>query len=262
MASAPDRSSWRVIGAGSALPRIGYGPSGYALRVAGQAGVTLFDCGPGTVRSLAALSIDLLEVRRVVVSHFHADHILDLFALAFARHNPALGTPPRLELVGPRGLARRLDAVAEALGRSVAFEDTSLVEVEPSATPRDLAVEGLQLAYVRTRHTDTSLAWRVELPSGAALTYTGDCCEVPEVADLARGSDLFVAECSFPDGEGTSNHLTPSSAARLARAARVRRLLLSHFYPSMDPREAQDRAAQVFSGVIELARDGSVHAID
>ena len=50
--------------------------------------------------------------------------------------------------------------------------------------------------------------------------------------------------------------LTPSGAARLASAAGARRLLLTHFYPSMDPERARHGAAATFPGPVEVARDG------
>lgn len=254
-----DCATWTVIGAGSILPRVGHGPAGYALRAAPGAPVTLFDCGPGTLRALAGVGIELCEVRRVVLSHFHVDHWLDLFAFAFARRNPALGEVPALELIGPRGLGRRLELAQGVFGKSVAFTDTELIEVGPTPEPTSLELDGLDLAYVHTTHTDTSLAWRATLPRGPSVTYTGDTREVSQVADLARDTDLFVAECSFADEHGVPGHLTPTSAARLARDAGARRLLLTHFYPSLEPDAARVTAAQTFTGPIEVAHDGFVH---
>ncbi|MHC4262529.1 MAG: MBL fold metallo-hydrolase, partial [Planctomycetota bacterium] len=60
-----------VLGAGSALPRAGYGPSGYALRPAAGAAWTLLDCGPGTVRMLGQAGIAIEAIERVVFSHWH-----------------------------------------------------------------------------------------------------------------------------------------------------------------------------------------------
>ncbi|HEX6884963.1 MAG TPA: MBL fold metallo-hydrolase, partial [Planctomycetota bacterium] len=105
-----------VLGAGSILPRAGYGCAGYALRPAPGAPVTLLDCGPGSIRALAAAGIGVGEVRRVVFSHYHLDHCLDLFALAFARHNPALAAVGEIELVGPRGLRERIEGAPGILG--------------------------------------------------------------------------------------------------------------------------------------------------
>jgi len=243
-----------VLGAGSILPRLGYGCAGYALRDGASGAVTLLDCGPGSIRNLAALGIELRDVRRVVLSHYHLDHCLDLFALAFARHNPALGQVSELELVGPRGLRARVEGAPGVLGHWAAMPAARLTEVEPGEV---LAREGLVWRSTANGHTPEALSWRVEPAGGGwSLVYTGDTGPDARVAALARGADTLLAECSFPEELAVANHLTPSGAAELARAAGVRRLVLTHFYPSMDPAEARARAARIFDGELELARDG------
>ncbi len=62
-------------------------------------------------------------------------------------------------------------------------------------------------------------------------------------------------------GQGVPEHLTPSSAARLARASSCRKLLLTHFYLALNPEQARQQAARVHAGAIELARDGMVVAL-
>jgi len=252
-----------VLGAGSILPRAGYGCAAYALRARPGGPVTLLDCGPGTIRNLAAAGIAIAEIERVVFSHYHLDHCLDLFALAFARHNPTLASAGELELVGPRGLARLVEAAPAALGRWAAVPRSRVTEVELDGSGRS-ALERGELAFTcrANGHTPEAVSWRVEPRGGAwALTYTGDTPPDARVAELARASTLFLAECSFPDEAATPNHLTPGSAAELARAADVERLVLTHFYPSMDPLAARARAAEVYRGPIELARDGLVLAL-
>lgn len=253
---------WTVLGAGSALPRADYGSSGYALRPAPRRPVTLFDCGPGTIRALGSAGIALGEVRRVVISHFHPDHCFDLFALAFARRNPDFKPAPDLEIIGPRGLVDLLERGASIFGERtwLRFEKTTLTEIDPLASA-SLDRDDLHLTWVATRHTPEAVAWRIALAGERSITYTGDSGENADVAALARATDLFVCECSFPDERAVEHHLSPSSAGRMARAAGCSRLLLSHFYPSLDPEDARAAAAQVFAGEIELARDGSVHRL-
>ncbi len=255
-------AEWTVIGAGSILPRAGYGSSGYALRHAVRSRVTLFDCGPGTIRSLASVGIALTEIERVVISHFHPDHCLDLLALAFARRNPNLEGVQALELVGPRGLGAWLERGAKLYGDRnwLAFDRATVREVEPRAHGR-IACGPFELSWAATEHTPEALAWRADLAGGASVTYSGDSGETPALARLARDTELFVCECSFPDDRRVPHHLTPSSSGRLARAAGCERLLLTHFYPEMDPDVARMGAAREFSGPIELARDGSRHRL-
>jgi ribonuclease BN (tRNA processing enzyme) len=253
-------ATWTVLGAGSILPRAGYGCAGYALRPGPEAKVTLFDCGPGSIRALGAANLALRDVERVVVSHFHTDHCLDLFALAFARHNPAFQPAPPIEILGPRGLARLLERGADALGASVRDPDATILEV---TDPHTFTLErpDFSLRCLPTGHTAEALAWRCDLAQGGSLAYSGDSGEVPALVEIATGVDLFVCECSFPDDQGIPQHLTPASAGRVAARAACRRLLLTHFYPSLHPEDARAGAARHFGGPIELARDGSVHAV-
>jgi len=256
-----------VLGAGAILPRVGYGCSGYALRPAPGAPVTLLDCGPGSLRALPGVGIEPAEVQRVVLSHFHLDHCLDLFALAFARHSPRLAGSPPLELVGPPGLAALLSAAPAALGRWATFPGASVLELrgDPARDEGRACLEraDLRLEAVPNGHTPDSLSWRVQpaRPSPAgdwSLLYTGDTPEDPRVARLGRGVELFLSECSFGEAEAVPNHLTPRGAARLALAAGAGRLCLTHFYPGLDPERARAEAAEVFDGPVLAARDGRV----
>ncbi|MFT5461759.1 MAG: ribonuclease BN (tRNA processing enzyme) [Planctomycetota bacterium] len=251
-----------VLGAGAILPQPGRGPAGYALRQGADQPVTLLDCGPGSVRMLGTVGIGVEEIERVVLSHFHLDHCLDVFALAFARRNPQLKDVPQLEIIGPPGVAAWLQRSAEALGRWALDPDLTVCEVELDGEGRaTVSRSAMRFTAQLNGHTHPALSWRVSLDYGLSLTYSGDTNDDPRVAALARDTDLFLCECSFPDGQGTDNHLTPGQAGALAQSARARRLLLTHFYPGTDPGESKRNAARHFSGPIELAQDGSVHRI-
>ncbi len=250
-----------VLGAGSILPRPGYGCAGYALCPEPGGEVTLFDCGPGSVRALGPAGIELTRVRRVVLSHFHPDHCLDVLALLFARRNPALREVPPLELIGPVGLRRILAGGAAAFGRWVEDPRASVCEVELDARGRAHLVRGevrgeLELDCAATGHSPEALAWRVTSP-GWSFAYSGDTPENPDVAELAREVGLFVVECSFPDEQAVPSHLSPQSAGRMAELARCRRLVLTHFYPEMDPDLAVMGARGFYGGPIAAARDGA-----
>ncbi len=250
-----------VLGAGSILPRPGYGCSGYAIVPESGGDVTLLDCGPGSVRALGGAGIALERVRRVLLSHYHPDHCLDVLALLFARRNPALDAAGPLELVGPVGLRALVDAGRSAFGRWVEDPHATLKEVSLEADGRaSFERDGVVFTCVATGHSAEAVAWRVER-GGTSLAYTGDTPENTDVADLARGVDLFVAECSFPDDEAVPNHLSPTSAGEMARRAECSTLLLTHFYPGLDPADAVEGAGARFPGPIEAARDGSRHVV-
>jgi ribonuclease BN (tRNA processing enzyme) len=95
---------------------------------------------------------------------------------------------------------------------------------------------------------------------GAVLAYTGDTGPSPEVAGLARGADILLAEASYPDEVPADSARYLSSArqaARAAAAAGVGRLVLTHLMPGTDPRAAR-AAAGTFDGSIDIATPGLV----
>jgi ribonuclease BN (tRNA processing enzyme) len=252
--------AWTVLGAGSALPKSGFGPSGHIFEHDAVEGVTLFDCGPGTIRALDDHGVSLAQLRRVVLTHFHVDHCLDLAALAFARRNPAAAAAA-LEIYAPAGIQRVLEGLEHAFGRGATFDSTTLTVLEPGRGNAGIDLGGVGLKWAANGHTSDSISIALELPGAVRVGYTGDTGPHPDLEDLMRGAELLVCECSFHDAAAVTGHLTPESAGQLAERAGVRRLLLTHFYPMLDAREARALAALAFSGTLETARDGSRHRL-
>jgi ribonuclease BN (tRNA processing enzyme) len=187
--------------------------------------------------------------------------VLDLFALAFARRNPGLDADalPELDLVGPTGLERLLRSGEGPLGSWARDPRQRVTEVDPAAL-EPVTRGALLLDPGRARHNDEALSWRVVAPSGASLVYSGDTGETPALAELAGrdgGADLLVAECALELEEQPDRHLHGAAAGRAARDAGVGGLLLTHFYPHVDPDRAVAAAAQVYRGPIWAAVDGT-----
>jgi len=104
-------------------------------------------------------------------------------------------------------------------------------------------------------HTPGSLAYRVQDRKGKAMVYSGDTGFCDGVVDLARGADLLILECAFPDGEECDGHLTPSLAGRMATLAGVGRLLLIHFYPECLQTDVAAQCRRTYRGELILGED-------
>jgi ribonuclease BN (tRNA processing enzyme) len=65
-----------------------------------------------------------------------------------------------------------------------------------------------------------------------------------------------LIECSAPDDAPVPGHLTPSSAARIAREAGVRRVVLTHLYPPVDDPSLAGKVGSSFDGEVLVAHDG------
>ncbi len=97
-----------------------------------------------------------------------------------------------------------------------------------------------------------------ELQKGAKLVMTGDCGETESLVKICRDADLLVTEGTYReidiDLARAHGHLHATQAARLARDAGVRQLLLTHISGRYPEKDLVDEARATFenSGV---ARD-------
>ena len=240
-----------VLGAGTALPVRGRSPAGYLLRAAGE--TMLLDLGPGTLARMEAAGASYRDLRWVLVSHLHSDHVLDLVTLLQASGaTPGWRREAPLELIGCRGLGAFVQRVIDLF--DTAPEGFPVVVTEMACERRAFGDWSLETAL--TGHTPDAIAFRVEA-EGRTFVYSGDAVESDALARLARGADLFVCECSFPRGWQTCDHCTADGAGRMAQQAEARRLALSHLYPPAIEADVAGQARAAYEGEVIVAVDGT-----
>jgi ribonuclease BN (tRNA processing enzyme) len=238
-----------VLGSGTAIPVADRFPAGYLLEF-GRTKV-MVDCGPGTLRRLAAAGVSLDRLDAVLLTHYHTDHCADLAALLFALRSPHFAGRAPMRIFGAPGLQRLVDKLTEAWPwLAPRGYELQLTEI----TQRSFALDTANVVAVPIRHTAQSLGYRFETDAGA-VAFSGDADECDELADLARDVDVFVCDAATPDGEKLDGHLTPGLAADHAARARARRLMLTHFYPECEGRDLRAMASARFQGEVLLAAD-------
>ena len=89
----------KIIGCRAGSPMKWNPASGYLLKT--TQGTILIDCGSGVLANLDDEDFDNLI--GVVITHIHADHCLDLMALAYRKVFPSLSK--RIPLYGPPSVA-------------------------------------------------------------------------------------------------------------------------------------------------------------
>jgi ribonuclease BN (tRNA processing enzyme) len=243
-----------VLGGCGAWPAAGQACSGYLVEHAGFR--LLVDPGyavlPRLLQQAGAEDVDA-----VLISHGHADHCADLHPLLRAR---ALGgaAPPPLPVHALPGATRAVLALDRPgmLDHSYALREFAAgdaFEVGPFAVatwllPHSVPNAGLRLAA-----------------AGRVLAYTGDTGPSPDLADLARDADLFLAEASFPERvpADSARHLSSAlQAGEHAASAGARRLVLTHLLPGTDPHAAAGAARRTYQGEIVTARGGLTVDLD
>jgi ribonuclease BN (tRNA processing enzyme) len=241
-----------VLGSSASSPAPGDACSGYLVSH-GSTNLML-DCGSGTLSRLRELTT-LEDLSAIYISHFHPDHYLDLitmrYALRYARESHA-----RLPLLVPPGAQWFLMELGLALRRNGGFFTDTFDIREYSAT-RCMDVGELTLNVQRTTHDEPN--WAVGVSAGLTrLVYTGDTRACRDLEDLARGADMLLCEATYPTVTNlpSDNHLTGRQAGALARRARVRHLVLTHFWPEFERAEIAAEAAAEFDGRTTCAVPG------
>jgi ribonuclease Z len=96
------------------------------------------------------------------------------------------------------------------------------------------------------------------LVRGAKLVHVGDCGETANLADVTRDADALVIESTYLEVEEEMarqfGHLTAARAARLARDAGVKHLILTHLSRRYRERDVLDEAQKIFPAT-RVARD-------
>jgi ribonuclease BN (tRNA processing enzyme) len=244
-----------VLGCSGSYPGPGDAASGYLVR-GGGANVVV-DLGPGTLANLQR-HVPLETLDAVVLTHRHPDHWTDLTglhtALKYGSDRVGLqvwGTPEG------RDLAEELTG---GLAPTLVWHDLS-----PSAL---LVVNGLCFTFGPTVHYVPTFAVRVDGPAGELLVYSADTGPSWPLGALTHDSPIFAGrvEADRPidlllcesthlterEGDGVL-HLSGRQAGVLARSAGVRRLVLTHLWPTDDPDQHRAEATEAFGAPVEVA---------
>ncbi|MFI8432793.1 ribonuclease Z [Streptomyces sp. NPDC079020] len=284
-----------VLGTASQVPTRHRNHNGYLLRWDGEG--ILFDPGEGTQRQMLRAGVAAHDINRICVTHFHGDHSLGLAGVIqrinldqvphpVTAHYPASGqhfferlryatayresvrlteapvaTDGVLAATGSYTLdSHRLSHPVESYGYRLTEPDTRRM------LPDRLAEHGIRGPDVGRIQREGALgAVTLDQVSahrrGQRFAFIMDTRLCDGVYTLAEGCDMLVIESTFLDEDERlatdHGHLTAGQAARVAKEAGVRHLVLTHFsqrYNDPGLFGTQARAAG-FEGELTIARD-------
>ncbi|WP_273845112.1 MBL fold metallo-hydrolase [Rubrobacter calidifluminis] len=244
-----------VAGSGTVVPRLERAQSCVVVRTGSE--TLVMDPGSGALRGMLRAGIDPLTVDRILITHFHPDHTSDLVSLLFTL-NYGSESPRSLPLhvYGPEPFEQFWSALQGAWGEWMAGDYPVEVHTLP-VRGGAMELPNGTLRWAPARHRPESIAYRLE-GDGKSFVYTGDTEYCRSIPRLARGADLLLVECSFPDSSPVPGHLTPSGVARIARESSPARVVLTHIYPQADERNLPEEVKENgYTGEVSVARDGS-----
>jgi len=203
------------------------------ILVDGPATRLAIDFGASSLIALAQQGIHPNSLDAILLTHLHGDHcggvpflLIDAM-LAARRERP-------LVVAGPPGTQAHLATLREALfpGSAVMVPKFPLEYREMTVGAPNRILD-LVVTPQPARHTAQTnpTALRVEV-GGRIVAYTGDTEWTDEVARIAEGADLLIAECYYY-AKPIKWHLNYPAIAERVRAAGAKRLILTHMSTEM-----------------------------
>lgn len=241
------------------------------------------DCGDGVARQMVMAGVPLASLRHIFITHQHSDHTADygnLFWLAWTA-----GLRTRVDTWGPPPL-RKMTAQFLAMNSPdirTRIVDEGRVPLESLIAAHDIRQPGVVVrdsgvtvtsALVDHPPVVPAFAYRFDTPD-RSIVISGDTAPSQALVKLARGADVLVHEAMLMAGVDrlvarvpnardlkrsiVSHHTTAQDAGRIAQAAGVGTLVLSHLVPPDDPLITEhmwlDAARTHFRGTVILGRD-------
>jgi len=258
----------------------------------------LIDAGAGVARQLAAAGERTTAIRTIFITHHHLDHtagLEPLIALSWIGTGLSGRSEPPVQVYGPPATSFLVKAAINYISVSERIFRAGIPSLPDAAdmfVGHDIDHDGLAYQDDRVRVTaventhfghasfgpdgkkDMSFSYRFDTPAGSVV-FTGDTGPSEAVTRLAKGADVLVSEVLLPGGGAarpaggtplagelaehmSREHLTPEDVGRMATAAGVKTVILTHLVIGNAPEAAQRLETEVrksFSGTVIVGRD-------
>lgn len=206
----------------------------------------LFDCGPGTGMNLMKADITPAAISRMFLTHLHMDHCLEFPSIVFEGY--LVGRKDKVHLYGPPGtidfcktLFEKVYPSAPEIVRRIREDGWN---VAPYEVTKGLVcqADSYRVLSAPVEHGIPGIAYRIETGEGTVV-IGGDTRACKSLIELAKGADLLIHECSFPDDmvelARRTNHSAASEVGEVANQAGVKKVVLTHLFPLWKGREKE-----------------------
>jgi ribonuclease BN (tRNA processing enzyme) len=241
------------------------------------------DCGDGVARQLVLAGVALASLRHVFVTHHHSDHNADYGNLIWLAW--AAGLKTRVDTWGPPPLETmtRLFFEMNAYDIRTRIADEGRVALVPLVHVHELNEggvilqdENVKVTAALVHHPPVAPAFGYRFDArDRSIVISGDTAPSDALVGLARGADVLIHDALYapaidrlvanvPNATSLersilSHHTTAEDAGRIATAAGVKLLVLSHLVPPDDPTVTDqmwiDAARKHFHGPVVVGKD-------
>lgn len=219
-----------VLGSGSCVPLFSRFPASYVLNINNSVGYWLLDLGGGALQRLSQTAYSYKDVEYIFISHTHPDHFGSLLPLFQAlNYTPGYIRNKELNILGSSDVKKYID---HSLEYTPKMKPKFPIKYWELTDNQHISINNYQLLPLQLAHSAEVYGIRLSI-GDYSIAYGADSGPCEQLISLVKDVDLAILECSFGKLMKTSTHLTTSTAGEVARKGKVKKLLLSHFYPEL-----------------------------
>lgn len=225
------------------FPKEGCACSCYLLEYNGKRIAVDLGCGSLTrlLKDVAVWDLDALAL-----SHLHADHMGDVLTLRYA-----LDSSKKL---GKRSAPLPVYMPAEPSAEAGLIASCKMIEPFHINDGAEFDICGAKVKFALMPHSVPSYAMAF-YAEGKKFVYSGDTKYNENLAPFAKDTDLLLIETAFlaRDLSDSTPHVSAGQAARMAKGADVKRMLMTHIFPFNSEEEllSEARAEYIGAEIIE-----------
>jgi len=236
-------------------------PSGYLVQYKGEN--LLLDCSEGMRARLEKIKVDFFSINNIFISHFHPDHfdIISFLQSVYIRCIES-GEKKTIKVFGPKDIGVKFEKIWDLLHEDGHYSKTykSFVDVkffDYFDKQKIIVNKNITITPFKTIHGSMD-AYSLRLSvSDKKICYSGDSSFSEGLVKAAENVDLFICESlnsigSKPD----KSHLSPGEAGKIAKTAKAKHLILTHYDGEHTDREMkEDVRKSGFTGEITIGKD-------
>lgn len=199
----------------------------------------LLECGFHTLKQL--MKTGKMDIKIVYLSHFHADHSIGLSSLLLAMNEE--GRNEKLVILAPKGIEDYVKNLLKiSYGKDIEDLNYEIEMMEIGIGKINML--GYEFSFGKTRHSFD--CYSVSISKDKKISYTGDGSPTKATLNIAKSSDLLVAEAYGM----FENHSSIVKAAKLAREAEAGILALVHIFRKEDVDKEMRKAEKIFTPIL------------
>ncbi len=248
-----------ILGSGSALPTWQNAPASQVLELCDKS--FMIDCGEGAQITLRRMGIKTARLYNIFISHLHGDHCFGLIGLisTFAMMHR---TQP-LHIYAHKDLEKLLrpwlDYHCEEMSYEVIFHAINPRKNAVIYEDRTITVESIPLKHkvptcgflFTEHHRKQDENGDFYIQDQKRYAYVSDTQYTEKIVPIIEGVDVLFHESTYTEEHANrckpTMHSTAQQAAKIAKMAKVGKLLIGHYSARVDDHELfLNEAQEVF----------------